>query len=63
MNAIVSQEIRKACGLAYSERNAVEQIYAQDLSLKVGKEADLNLKALEKYGPIQKISQEKLFGC
>ena len=28
----------------------------------LGKEADLDLKALEKYGPIQKISQEELFG-
>jgi predicted Zn-dependent peptidase len=28
----------------------------------LGKEADLDLKALEKYGPIQRISQEELFG-
>lgn len=28
----------------------------------LGKEADLDLKALEKYGPIQKVSQEELFG-
>ncbi len=28
----------------------------------LGKEAELDLKALEKYGPIQKISQEELFG-
>ena len=28
----------------------------------LGKEADLDLKALEKYGPVQKISQEELFG-
>ena len=28
----------------------------------LGKEADLDLKALEKYGPIQRVSQEELFG-
>ncbi|HHV86482.1 MAG TPA: insulinase family protein, partial [Petrimonas sp.] len=28
----------------------------------LGKEADLDMKALEKYGPVQKISQEELFG-
>lgn len=28
----------------------------------LGKESDLDLKALEKYGPIQRVSQEEIFG-
>ena len=55
----------KAPGMTLADIKAFQEDWVKNRKYTyyiLGKEADLDLKALEKYGPIQRISQEELFG-
>lgn len=66
----LKEDIRKSIfekvpALSLSDVKAFQEDWVKNRTYTyfiLGKEADLDLEALKKYGPIQKISQEELFG-
>lgn len=55
----------KAPGMTLEDVKAFQEKWVKNRTYTyyiLGKESDLDLKALEKYGPIQRVSQEELFG-